>query len=294
LEILLEYLSAFLHDMQRRPFRTMYVDGCSGTGYVERCDPRNRVQEGFFERPPNVLPGSARRALTLEPPFDRYVFIERNRTRYQQLRAVLDDFGWLSNRIRLRRWDANNYVPKLCEETDWNSWRAVIFLDPPGTQIKWETVRAIADTKGADLWYLFPLGQTVNRLLRRDRAEIEDSQRQALKGMFGCTSWYDEFYRAVVREGIISTERQTLKTGGSKEIGRYFVERLWTVFPYVIERPLRLYNRTGVLLFTFCFASPSKRRAEMARDILTRPRAAPGASDPSGTAAWKPRKQGRP
>jgi three-Cys-motif partner protein len=147
----------------------------------------------------------------------------------------------------------------------------VVFIDPPGAQIRWETVEAIARTEAVDLWYLFPVGQTVNRLLRRDQAEIGECQRQSLDRMFGATDWYEKFYTRKKLGGFFPIKK-TVKVVGCDEIIRYFIDRLKTVFPHVVERPLRLFNRTGVPLFALCFASPIKRRAEMAKEILRRAR----------------------
>jgi len=35
--------------------------------------------------------------------------------------------------------------------------RGVIFLDPYGMEVSWETVEAIARTEALDCWYFFPL-----------------------------------------------------------------------------------------------------------------------------------------
>ena len=42
-----------------------------------------------------------------------------------------------------------------------------MFLDPYGTQVSWDTIKLIADTRAIDLWILFPIG-AVNRLMNRD------------------------------------------------------------------------------------------------------------------------------
>ncbi len=41
----------------------------------------------------------------------------------------------------------------------------MVFLDPYGMQVEWSTIEALAATKAIDLWYLFPLGVGVARLL---------------------------------------------------------------------------------------------------------------------------------
>jgi three-Cys-motif partner protein len=44
---------------------------------------------------------------------------------------------------------------KICDN-DWRSHRAVLFLDPYGMQVEWQTIEAIAKTAAIDLWLLFP------------------------------------------------------------------------------------------------------------------------------------------
>jgi three-Cys-motif partner protein len=43
--------------------------------------------------------------------------------------------------------DANAAVQRICRDTDWRSNRAVLFLDPYGMQVAWETLAAVAATK---------------------------------------------------------------------------------------------------------------------------------------------------
>ncbi|MGH8657683.1 MAG: hypothetical protein ACREV4_04145 [Gammaproteobacteria bacterium] len=39
-----------------------------------------------------------------------------------------------------------------CAQRDWEKERAVVFLDPFGMQVEWETVDTLAKTGGVDLW----------------------------------------------------------------------------------------------------------------------------------------------
>jgi len=83
------YNDYFGEDILTCPFNTLFVDACAGTGFVERCNPRRYRRGGLLtELPPNVSEGSARRALALKVPFDRYVFIEKDRARFADLRTV--------------------------------------------------------------------------------------------------------------------------------------------------------------------------------------------------------------
>jgi three-Cys-motif partner protein len=63
--------------------------------------------------------------------------------------------------------EANSCLVSLCKRYDWirENRRAVVFLDPFGMQVTWNTIQAIAETKAIDLWVLFPLGIGVMRML---------------------------------------------------------------------------------------------------------------------------------
>ncbi len=99
----------------------------------------------------------------------------------------------LAERIILTHRDANEYLRDICKK-NWSKHRAVVFLDPFGMEVTWETIEAIAKTQAIDLWLLFPLGQAINRLLRRD-GEINAAIKRRLDDCFGTDSWYDHFYK---------------------------------------------------------------------------------------------------
>jgi hypothetical protein len=50
-----------------------------------------------------------------------------------------------------------HYKRQLCGGIAWHRTRGVIFLDPFGASLEWETLKFIAATKALDVWYLFPL-----------------------------------------------------------------------------------------------------------------------------------------
>ncbi|MEA2554503.1 MAG: hypothetical protein QOJ65_2679 [Fimbriimonadaceae bacterium] len=169
LELLDKYLAAYLQIFNRNPrasyFKTIYVDAFAGTGSIKpKLDPEWEAIytiEDEYSGP--LLDGSATIALRREPPFDRYVFIEKNPVFANELRTLAD-------RMQPRRsvtiipGDANQALIETTQSTDWKVNRAVAFLDPYGMQVEWRTIEAIAGTGAIDLWLLFPLS-TVNRLL---------------------------------------------------------------------------------------------------------------------------------
>jgi three-Cys-motif partner protein len=214
--------------------------------------------------PQAFLDGSTRLALKTEPRFDRYVFIERNAERCKQLEALKFEFPHLASDIQIRCGDANTEIQDLCRK-DWTSHRAVLFLDPYGMQVEWQTIEAIAGTKAIDLWLLFPLGIGVNRLLTKS-GEIPESWRRRLDLLLGTRDWYEEFYRVESTPTLFGDADRVVKAT-TETIGRYFNERLKSVFAAVAEEPKVLRNSTNCPLYLLCFAVGNEQGAPVALRI---------------------------
>lgn len=267
-----KYLSAYTTIMNRQSFRFAYIDAFAGTGY--RTIKREEGQEELpFPELENFLDGSARIALQVEPRFTRYIFVEQSESRFAELQKLKMEFPHLQNDILLINTDANSYLQDLCLNYSWKSNRAVLFLDPFGMQVEWDTIVAIAETKAIDLWYLFPLGVAVNRMLTKS-GQIRVVWRERLNKLFGDEGWYDAFYRTIKTPGLFGEEEVIQKIGNFDLIEQYFVERLKTVFAGVAENPLPLFNSHNNPLYLLCFASGNPKGAKtaikIAQDILRR------------------------
>lgn len=210
--------------------------------------------------------GSARIALEVEPRFHKYIFVEKDPCRFSELERLKEEYGHLRDRIQLVNEDANPFLKSLCSKSGWDKRRAVLFLDPFGMQVPWDTIEAIAKTKAIDLWLLFPLGIAVNRLIRID-GKISESVRERLNQVFGTDDWYGAFYGTRSFRGLFGSEERTEKIVKIEEIGKYYVERLNKVFPGVAPNPLPLCNSRGNPLYLFCFAAANPVGAKIAVKI---------------------------
>ena len=277
LERVRKYLVAYATIMRNQKFRFAYIDAFAGTGYNT---PRAKKEEGASlfpeladEDAAGFLDGSARIALKVEPRFTKYIFIEKDPKRFDELGKLKDEFSELASDIVLINADANAYLRDLCENRKWSRSRAVLFLDPFGMQVTWDTMKAIARTKAIDLWILFPLGIGVNRLLRRD-SKIPEAWQRRLDDFFGTPDWRNAFYETTTEEGLFGKEAKTEKVANFDSIGRFFVERLKSVFPGVAKKPLALHNTANTPLYLLCFAAGNERGAKIAvriaDDILKR------------------------
>jgi len=167
--------------------------------------------------------------------------------------------------IKIHQGDANHVIQELCRK-DWSRHRAVLFLDPYGMQVEWATVERIASTKAIDLWVLFPLGMGVNRLLKKS-GEIPPGWRSRLDGLLGTKDWYQEFYRMQSSQTLFGDSEDRVVKASTQVIGRYFNQRLKSVFVDVAEEPRVLRNSRNAPLYLLCFAASNENGAPIALRI---------------------------
>jgi three-Cys-motif partner protein len=270
LEVLSGYLAAYTTALKNRPFRKAYIDAFAGTGY--RTDRSKAVASGIEsltfpdlaeEAPQELLDGSARLALKVDG-FDRYIFIEQRKDRCRELELLKYEFPERGSDIRIRQGDANQEIQELCSK-GWTRHRAVLFLDPYGTQVHWETIKAVAATEAIDMWLLFPLGVGVNRMLPRS-GDVPRTWKETLDRLLGTDDWYEEFY-SVERENTLFGPEERVVKASTDVIGRYFNDRLKTAFAGVAEKPGVLRNSANCPLYLFCFAAANPKGAPIALDI---------------------------
>ena len=277
LEKVRKYLSAYTTIMSKQPFSFAYIDAFAGTGYrtLKKQEGQGELMFPEFvdQDSQQFLDGSARIALQIRPKFNKYFFIEKNESRFEELRKLKDEFPEVKDDIILINADSNTYIQDLCRNYSWKKHRAVLFLDPFGMQVQWQTIEAIAKTQAIDLWILFPLGVAVNRLLKRD-GQIDQAWRHRLNEMFGTKDWYDAFYEEKITMDLFGEQKTTQKIGNLDMIGHYFVKRLKTIFAGVADNPLPLYNSRGNPLYLLSFAASNPKGAKtaikIAQDILKR------------------------
>lgn len=276
LRVIKGYLQAYTIALRDKPtpanpFRKGYIDAFAGTGYrEERRESADDSQNLLFpdladSEPQKLLEGSARIALSIEPRFDKYIFIEKSKKRCHQLDQMKNEFPDLANDILVKHGDANNEIQEICD-LNWESHRAVLLLDPYGMQVDWKTIEAIAETKAIDLWLLFPLGIGVNRLLTRS-GDIPESWRQRLNSLLGTEDWYEEFYKVVRSKDLFGDEQEKPIKEGMDVIGRFFIKRLSAIFEGVVEEPGVIRNSRNSPLYLLCFAAGNKRGAPIAKKI---------------------------
>jgi three-Cys-motif partner protein len=268
LERLRRYLKAYATALKNQPFRLMYVDAFAGTGYRGSKADKFTVG-GLFEMPEvdELVKGSARIALEVDPPFDQYVFIEKNKRRFAALKRLETEFPERRDRMRFVQKEANTAIQELCHTTDWRTIRAVMFLDPYGMQVDWQTIETIAATRCIDLWYLFPAGMGVVRLTPR-HGDIPQNWQARLDRMLPDSGWRDVFYVEEEERDLFGNLMPVRKKATDiARIEAYLLRNMKAIFAGVAEHGLPLRNSRNQCMYLLVFASGNPKGAPIALKI---------------------------
>ena len=244
LSILSDYLNFYVQALKNQPFNLLYIDAFAGNGRITTCDGESQIE------------GSARLALRSVLPFDEYIFIEKNSDYARELETVVQsEFPKFENRVKIESGDCNEKLASIAKTVNWRTTRAVLFLDPYATAVKYETLQSIAATKAVDVWYLFPV-MAAQRLMPNDVTVYDTyvNWKMKLDDLFGSNSWYERFYKESNQLMLFDDDREILKTAREDTLKTYIIERLKAVFPNVAPNPRMLYNTNNTPLFLFCFA----------------------------------------
>jgi len=105
----------------------------------------------------------------------------------------------------------------------------------------------------------------VSRLLTRS-GEIPAGWRARLDTLLGTTTWYDEFYKVEHETTLFGNDEERVLKATNETIGRYFIDRLKSVFAGVAE-PGVLRNSANCPLYLLFFAAGNQKGAPIALSI---------------------------
>lgn len=263
LGILEAYLDAYTTALKNRPFHLVYVDAFAGTGRIMReSGPGYETDEGDSR---SFIMGSAERALQVKNRrFDRLVFVEKDAARYQQLRELCDQHP--DRNTQPLRADANTFLRDL-DQYEYGNWRGVLFVDPFGTQLAWETVERVAQPERLDMWLLCPVG-AIGRMLPRSRNpdEVEPKWVDRLNAVYGGDSWRT-LYSPSSQQSLFG-DKAIEREGGVEGLLGIYMDRLRGVFrSRLLPESRTLKNSRNSPLFEFIFCAGHPKGANIAKRI---------------------------
>jgi three-Cys-motif partner protein len=267
LRVLEQYLAAYQKVMKNTKFETVFFDAFAGTGDIPIEELGGLFQD--VEEADPFIEGSARRASGVTPSFAKYIFVERSKRKAALLQSLKIEFPYLSARIHIERADANLAVEQFCAGTNWTRTRAVMFLDPFGNQVGWKTIEAIAQTKGIDLWYLFPAHLGINRQISAS-GEFDEHKAASLDWTLGTSEWREEFVATMKRRDLWGDAQEiSFKQSTVDSVTRFMIARMKTVFKGIVLDEWLPLGRGGSHWYSLLFAcaNPSAKATEIAKRV---------------------------
>lgn len=254
LDIIREYGHAYSTIMSapnRGYIRHAYVDAFAGSGTHISRTTRDFVS------------GSPVNALNVDPPFEEYFFIDKNR---ETIRALETAVGARPG-VRIYEGDSNDLLlrevyPRLRYE-DYR--RALCLLDPYGLDLRWEVIQEAGQMRSIEIFLNFPIHDMNRNVFLLDTTKMDDRQIARMDTFWGDSSWRSIMYAA--QEHLFGTEE--IKIGTNDDIAAAFRERLRDVagFSYVPE-PVVMRNSTRAMLYYLFFASQNNTGEKIVNEIF--------------------------
>ena len=276
-----KYVNAYLTIMNshRGNYRKLiYFDGFAGSGSRNEVkkEPDSELLQDLFrdcsieEKELDTYKGAAERVLSIaQQGFDFYYFVDKDKESSLKLHELLAPFE-NDKTLVYRNSDANKQVELLAKAMrDDTNLAALVLLDPFGMQVDWKSIELLKGTR-TDLWILIPTGVIVNRLLDR-KGELTHMDK--LTSFFGKDESFlkDYFYKKKTvdtlfgEKEIIEKEKKPIE-----KIAELYIEQLKTIFEYVTEKPLVLYNGRKTPIFHFACASNNSTAIKIASQIINK------------------------
>jgi three-Cys-motif partner protein len=257
------YLECYTKALSQRQFDLWYVDVFAGTG--DRTN--GKLTGGLLELEPvrwvtETLPGSAKRAMNIRPPFKHFIFNESDNEHQKALRAIKEANKSLD--IEIIGDDANAAITEIFSRAVWRRGasggaRAVVFLDPYALQVDWSTLEFLAKTQCVDVWYLFPLHDVTRQLAKR-RSGIGPKEKRldkvlgpAWRELYELPPPTNQLFSQTLFGSIPEFAEEEYRNATKAQIEAWFKARMETLFPYVSE-PLPLFTNINQQKFSLFLA----------------------------------------
>jgi three-Cys-motif partner protein len=107
---------------------------------------------------------------------------------------------------------------------------------PYGMTVDWTTLKAIADTKAIDIWYLFSLSGLYRQAARRIDT-VDQTKRAAISRMLGSDDWEKELYAPSPQKNLLSEladPAELQREADVRGLEKYVQARPSKLFPLVL------------------------------------------------------------
>ena len=251
LQILQEYAKAYAQVLQKQPSikHVAYIDGFAGAGvHISK------------ESGKQIL-GSPARALSIQPRFNHYHFIEMDAARVKRLHDLGDQ-----KEVTVYHGDCNEVLLKeifpKCRYEDFR--RALCLLDPYELNPNWEVMETAGRMGSIEIFLNFMIMDANMNILWKNPASVAPDQAARMTRFWGDDSWRAAAYRT--QPGLFEPIEE--KAPNASVVAAYR-KRLKEVagFKFVPE-PLPMCNSCGAVVYCLFFASQNLTGNKIAEHIF--------------------------
>ena len=236
-------------------FSRVYIDAFANRGYGRRKDTGEKVK------------GSALRILEVTPPFDRYVFVEDDKERFDDLCGAVGSHA----NVQLIRGDANDVLPiTVFPSVQYHRReRALCFLDPYNLRgLKWVTMCAAGQNAAVDAIIHFPTMDTHRTVLMRDPKRIRPKMAAKMTAYWGDESWREASYST---NGMLPMAGLTDRKHDTKTVIDAFRKRLCDVAGFVhVTNGIPMKNDEGNPVYHLLLATHNDTAARVMNSVEKR------------------------
>lgn len=256
-----EYSKIMANQKVRFPaFRHWYIDGFAGAGSHISRDSGEEIL------------GSPKIALSVDPPFDSYMFVDMDPARAVILRNLN---GWQGRKVQVEEGNCNDVLLKLLPQIRFDRYqRALCVLDPYNLNPDWEIVRLAGQMGTVEIFLNFMVMDLKMNIYLGNPNQVTPAQVSRMNRFWGDESWRDVGYAPDPQLDMF-TEQGIVKLG-SHSLVKAYQQRLKDKagFKYVPD-PIPMKNSTGAEVYYLFFASPNATGNKIVKDILDKYRREP-------------------
>lgn len=255
LEYFRKYIEAYLVATKRLPIK-YYIDAFAGSGKCVLCDEKCNSKGGLRCQKcgkGKLVDGSAMISLKTKNTFSGYLFIDLNKNYVKELEEFIKELDQILQKKILVKNSDSNAVLKNIYKYILKYAGCLIFLDPEGPELEWETIKYLSKINKADLLILYPYDIALVRLT--------SNYTEKLDKFYGTPDWI-KIYKD--KNNFNPEKRKmALLTSYIKNL-----EKLG--FKYVVCKPIRRRLRGGKPLYHLILASHHPAAKKIMEDIFNK------------------------
>lgn len=259
LAILREYAAPYSKIVSAKGFHHLYIDGFAGPGaHVSRATGE-------------LILGSPRIALAIEPPFKEYHFIDADLTRVEQLKSLA------GNRpdVRVHPGDCNEVLLReVFPRAKYSDYRrALCVLDPYNIDLSWEVVATAGHMGSVEIFLNFMVMDMNMNILLNNPEKADPTQVARMTRFWGDESWHSVAYEEDPQSHLFGDPVMVKVEDANEKVAEAYRQRLLDVAGFKFSPvPLRFVNARGATIYYLFFASPDPTANRIVTDIFDKHR----------------------